>query len=52
MNVLTAIVGVLIMGLGGLTVIGMFVAGAVSIVIVAREKNREKKAKAAEEANQ
>lgn len=43
MNILTAVVGVLVMGLGAFTVLGMFVAAVISIVTVSREKRAAKK---------
>lgn len=43
MNILTAIVGVLVMGLGALTVLGMFVAAVIAIVTVSKEKRAAKK---------
>ena len=43
MNILTAVVGVLIMGLGALTTLGMVVAAVVAIVTVSKEKKAAKK---------
>lgn len=44
MDILTAIVGVIIMGLGAVTVLGMVFAAAISIVTVSKEKKQLKKA--------